>query len=151
MAVRVGHAGPAKETPGAQEIGTHVFEYALIPHAGDWRNALAQARAFAAPMRAVATDTHAGTLPPTASFVQASPREFVISALKQAEDGAGLIVRGYNIGNETIDARIVVWRKFARAARVNLNEEEIAPLELRAGREVALRVRAKEIVTVRFE
>ncbi|MBI5301194.1 MAG: hypothetical protein HY868_03585 [Chloroflexi bacterium] len=150
LSTRAGHAGPAMETPGAQEIGVHQFEYAMIPAEGDWRNTFVEARAFAAPMRAVATSTHPGTLAPTASFIEATPREFVISAIKQAEDRAGLIVRGYNIEEKPVDVRLRLLREFARAARVNLNEEEIAPVDLREGREVALSVRAKEIVTLKF-
>ncbi len=151
LSTRNGHAGPALETPGAQEIGAHVFEYALIPHSGDWRNAFAGAHAFAAPLRAVATDAHAGALPLSASFVHATPREFVISAIKPAETGNGMVVRGYNIGADTIEVTLRVGRNFARAARANLNEEEIAPIELRDGHEVTLQVRGKEIVTVRME
>jgi mannosylglycerate hydrolase len=151
LSTRQGHAGPAKETPGAQEIGAHVFEYALIPHAGNWQNAFADAFAFTAPMRAIATDIHPGTLPPKNDLVQASPREFVIRAIKLSEEGNGLVVRGYNIGDESIEARIILWRTFQRAARVNLNEEEIAPIDLRDGREVRLPVRGKEIVTLKFE
>ena len=49
------------------------------------------------------------------------------------------------------DARVVVWRKFARALRVDLNEQEIAPIDLINGREARLNVRGKEIVTLRFE
>lgn len=151
LSTRSGHAGPAIETPGAQEIGTHVFEYALIPHASDWRNAIDQALTFAAPMRMVVAKPHAGTLPLSMSFVNASPREFVISAIKKPADGEGLIVRGYNIANETIEANIALWKNFSRAARVNLNEEEIASIDLQNGREVKIQVRAKEIVTIKFE
>ncbi len=146
LSTRSQHAGPALETPGAQEIGAHVFEYALIP--GNWRDAFAEAHAFVAPLRAVVTDVHAGALSPSAGFIEASPREFVISAIKPSERGDGLIVRGYNIGEEAIDARIKVGREFAGAARLNLNEDEIAPIPLKEGREVALRVRGKEIVTI---
>ena len=151
LSTRQGHAGPAKETPGAQEIGAHVFEYALIPHAGNWRNAIAYAFAFTAPMRALATHIHPGSLPSKNSFAQASPREFIISAIKHSEEGNGLVVRGYNIGDEPIEACIILWRTFQRAARVNLNEEEITPVDLRDGRKVRLQVRGKEIVTLRFE
>jgi len=165
LTTRSGDAGPEKETPGAQEIGAHVFEYALIPHAGNWRNAIDEAHAFAAPLRAVAVPPRLpgdGTGERLASFIETSPREFIISAIKLAEDGSGLVVRGYNIGDQPIDARIVLsgvevlsevegWRRFARVARANLNEEEIAPIELQDGREVQVRVRAKEIVTVKFE
>jgi len=68
LTMRSGHAGPALETPGAQEIGRHTFEYAVIPHRGDWHNALAQAHAFVAPLRAVASDSHFGPLPSNASL-----------------------------------------------------------------------------------
>ncbi len=151
LSTRQGHAGPAIETPGAQEIGVHRFEYALIPHQGDWRNAFDQAFAFAAPMRAIATDAHPGTLPASASFVRTSPREFVISTIKLSEDHRGLIVRGYNIGDQPIDACIEVWKPFARASRVNLNEEEIAPIEVYDEREIRVNVRGKEIVSILFE
>ncbi len=148
LSTRSQHAGPAIETPGAQEIGAHLFEYALIP--GNWRDAFAEAHAFVAPLRAVATNAHGGALSPSASFIEASPREFVLSAIEPSERGDGLIVRGYNIGAEAIDARIEVGRDFAGAARLNLNADEIAPLELQEGRAIALRVRAKEIVTLEF-
>ncbi len=150
LANRVGHAGPAKETPGAQAIGAHVFEYALIPHAGDWRNAIHEARAFAAPLRAIATDAHRGTLAPTQSLLATSPCEFLVSAIKLAEDGSGLIVRGYNVDAADIEAEIVVAKQYARAMRVNLNEQVIAPIALDDGHTVKLSVRAKEIVTLEF-
>ena len=147
LSTRSGHAGPALETPGAQEIGAHHFKYALIPAGGDWRNTFADAQAFAAPMRAVATSVHAGALAPAASFVEATPREFVISAIKPAEDGEGLIVRGYNISDQPIEVKLHFLRKFTRAVRVNLNETEIAPVNLRDAREITLAVGGKEIVT----
>ena len=147
LVTRSGHAGPALETPGAQEIGAHVFEYALIPAAGDWRNTFADAHAFVTPLRAVATSSHGGVLASASSFVEVTPREFVISAIKQAEDGQGLIIRGYNISDQPRDVTLRLHRVFTRAARVNLNEEEIGPLDLRDGREVRLPVNGKEIVT----
>jgi alpha-mannosidase len=147
LVTRSGHAGPALETPGAQEIGVHEFEYALISAAGDWRNTFADAHAFVTPLRAIATSVHSGSLASAASFVDVTPREFVISAIKPAEDGQGLIVRGYNIGDQSLDVMLHFSRKFRRAARVNLNEEEITPLDLRDGCEVRLSVKGKEIVT----
>src|SRR5262249_12903058 len=36
LATRRGHAGPPLHTPEAQGLGTHVFEYALVPHPGTW-------------------------------------------------------------------------------------------------------------------
>ncbi len=152
LATRSGDAGPQMETPGAQEIGAHVFEYAFLPHDNNFQNTLAEVRAFCAPMRAVMPSSQTtGDLPTTMSFIETSPREFVISAIKVADDASGIIVRGYNITENIIAARLRVWKQFARAARVNLNEEEITPIALRDGRQVEFQARAKEIVTIKFQ
>jgi alpha-mannosidase len=51
---RRGGAGPQIATPGAQLIGTHTFDYAIIPHAGDWETGEAHVQAVQhlRPMRA---------------------------------------------------------------------------------------------------
>ncbi|MFQ5813092.1 MAG: alpha-mannosidase [Anaerolineae bacterium] len=147
---RRGHAGPAVETPGAQCLGKQTFEYAIVPHAGSWEACFEQAHAFNAPLRAVPTAVHSGQLPPQLSFVQIEPASLVISAIKQAESGEGLIVRFYNISAEEAKGRLKVHRPFAKATLVNLNEGEIAELKSDE-REVELSVRGKQIATVKFE
>lgn len=151
LTTRSGDAGPRLATPGAQEIGKHVFEYALIPYAGDWQAARRQAHAFAAPMRAVATRQHTGALPRACSFVRVSPDEFIVTAIKPPEHGRGLVVRGYNIGDKPIEVQLALWRGFDQVARVDLDESLLAPLERREGNLVQLGVRPREIVTLRFE
>jgi mannosylglycerate hydrolase len=148
---RRGNAGPAVETPGAQCLGKHTFDYTLVPHAGSWETCLEQAHAFNAPLRAVPTIVHSGQLPAQLSFVQIEPASLVISAIKQAESGEGLIVRFYNIAAEEVKGRLKVYRPFAKAALVNLNEEETEELPSNERGEVELSVRGKQIVTVKFE
>jgi len=163
---RRGHAGPALPTPGAQCLGRHTFEYALLPfypsaelraggaqdrpHDGGWENAYAQAHAFNAPLRAVVAPASDGPLPPSLSFVQADPAEFVLTAVKQAEDGSGLIVRGYNIAGQARQVTLKLHRPFRRARRVNLNEDPQEELAA-GGNAVRFAVRAKQIVTILFE
>ena len=154
---RQGHAGPAIATPGAQMHGRWAFEYSIIPHHGGWRTAghdgsllYRQAHAFNAPMRAVATAIHSGTLPAVTAFVHAEPETFIISAVKAAEDGDGWIVRGTNIGDDTIIVTLKPWARFARAARVNLAEQAQADLSPSADGGVTFPVRGHEIVTVKF-
>ena len=150
LTTRLGHAGPALATPGAQEIGSHTFEYALIAAEGDWRETFAGAQAFGAPLRALTTSAHSGGLPSAASFIAATPPAFVISAIKQSEDGQRLIVRGYNRSEQPISVRLEFLHRFASATRVNLREQDIAPLELRDGREITLTAHGKEIVSIAF-
>jgi alpha-mannosidase len=148
---RRGHAGPAIETPGAQCLGEHTFEYAIVPHSGSWEAGFAQAHAFNTPLRAVATGIHAGKLPPQLSFVQIEPPSLVISAIKQAEHSDGLIVRFYNIADKEVAGRLKLYRPFAKAALANLNEEEIEELKSNERGEIELPVKRKQVVTVKFE
>jgi mannosylglycerate hydrolase len=153
FATRRGHAGPAIATPGAQEPGRHRFEYSIIPHAGDWlaRGAYLEAYAFDAPLRALAVPLHTGDLPARASLVSSEPASFVISAVKTAEDGHGLIVRGYNIESRPTDVRLAPWLRFGVAARVRLDEQGGVPLVVAPDGSVTFPARLHEIVTVKFE
>jgi alpha-mannosidase len=148
---RRGHAGPELETPEAQCLGTHSFDYALIPHTGDWRTSFDEAHAFNAPLRAIVTDLHRGTLPLEGSFVEISPSSLVISAIKSAEDGNGLILRFWNTENFDVSTEVKLLKPFERVAVVNLNEEELEELRSDGTRNVSVPVRGKEIVTLKLQ
>jgi len=147
---RRGHAGPGLPTPGAQCLGRQTFEYALVPHAGSWENVYRQAHAFNAPLRATAVPASDGPLPASLSFLQIIPSDFVITAVKRAEDGDRLIVRGYNITGTAQEVTITLDRPVRRATRANLNED---PQEKLVADDGAVRfvARAKEIVTLQLE
>jgi mannosylglycerate hydrolase len=121
---RKGHAGPGLPTPGAQMQGKWAFDYSLIPFAAkDRLAAIAQAYAFQAPLRATCTGLHAGILPTSGTFLNVEPREFVISAIKQAEDGQGWLVRGYNLSDQARSVTLQTLRPFASVVRLNMAEE----------------------------
>jgi mannosylglycerate hydrolase len=147
---RRGHAGPMLPLPGAQMEGRWEFEYAIIPHAGDWRAAIRLARAFEAPPRAVETGAHAGALPGCGSIVGVTPVEFEISALKLAEDGRGLIVRGWNSTDRPLKVTLRPGRKFRRAERVNLAESKQGTLHPDKNGEVAFEAKPHKILTLLF-
>ena len=132
-------------------IGRHSFEYAIIPHRGGWSNAYPGAYAFNAPLRALSTSIHPGKLPRAMEFVWVEPKQFVIRTVKAAEKGNGWIVRGYNLGSETIIVTVRPWRPFARAARVTLAEKTPDWLVPAPDGGVQCRVQGHEIVTIRFE
>lgn len=148
--VRKGHAGPAFETPGAQMPGKWGFDYAIIPHKGNWLESYAQAFAFQTTLRAVETDLHSGELPNHGSFITTSPDAFVISTVKAAENGKGWLVRGYNISPETIQINLKPFRRFSHAVQVNLAEEEIAPLDMDIDGSIKTLVNGHQIVNVMF-
>jgi mannosylglycerate hydrolase len=150
FATRNGHAGPFMATPGAQTPGKWRFEYSLIPHTSDWQNAFAQAYAFEVPLRAVGVSLHEGKLPPSGAFVSVDHPSFVVSTVKQAEDGRGWIVRGYNLSDEQILVNLKPWKPFKKGERVNLAEEKLAALRAAKDGSIIFSARGHEIVTLLF-
>jgi mannosylglycerate hydrolase len=157
---RRGKAGPSLETPAAQMIGTWAFDYSICPHAGQSNSQLRElAYAFETPLRAVCTSSHEGSLPAQGSFLTAhsvsdaggGEAGFVVSAVKQADDGDGWLVRGYNAGPEPLTVTLTPIRRFNSATRVNLAEQKLAGVEMdRASGSVSLEVGGAEVVTVLF-
>ncbi len=160
FSARKGHAGPFLETPKAQMIGEWEFDYSIIVgqisnlpprHAEQIGNLFyQQAWNFDSPLRATATGIHAGTLPASGSFVGVDNPSFVVSAVKEAEDGRGWIVRGYNIGDKEISVTLTPWRRFKKAERVNMAEETIGKLKVEKSGGVTVKARGHEVVTVMF-
>jgi mannosylglycerate hydrolase len=122
----------------------------VIPHAGDWRSAAREARAFEAPMRALETDAHKGVLARNGSMVEAKPQEFEISAVKPSEDGRGVLVRGWNSTDQPLRVVLRPGKIFPRAERVNLAEKRIGSLRIGRKGEAAFTAKPHEIVSVIF-
>jgi len=104
-----GRLGPAAGadyyTPAGQCVGRHHFELALMPHEGDWLEGGCPeaAAAFSRPVCAIASLPHPGTLPVSGSAitVDAIP---IVSCLKRAEQGDGVIFRGWNLTLSAVEA-----------------------------------------------
>jgi alpha-mannosidase len=133
---RFHHAGPALETPGAQCIGTHTLEYAislredsddaaLVRAAHDYRFGLAVGPAGIELSDALGLDGDG----------------FCVSALKQAEDGDGLIARVYN---PSAERAAVVVRGPARVERCRLDETPVGSARSRVP------LRPYEVATLRL-
>jgi mannosylglycerate hydrolase len=150
MPVRQGHAGPAFETPGGQVPGKWGFDYAIIPHKGDWRESYLHAYAFQTTLCAIETGIHTGDIHSQGTFISSSSGAFIISAVKANENGKGWLVRGYNISSDTIQLGLKPLRRFSHAALVNLAEEEISPLPIADEVSVAISATGHKIISVMF-
>jgi mannosylglycerate hydrolase len=156
MPVRPRHAGPGISLPGAQCPGVYTFQYALVPHGGNqeghgWLSTFPQAYAFNAPMRAVVADPHNGPLPAALSFAEMNPASVVLSAIKLAEEGDGLIVRAWNVAPVPVEARVRLNLPFSRAFLTDLNERSSEGLNPDANNVVRLSLRPRQVKTIRFE
>jgi len=136
-------------TPGAQCPGPNFAEYAIIPHEGPLAGSGADvaARAFNVTLRAVQTGIHDGDLPTSASWLDLSPAELVLSTVRWAEDRDAFIVRFYNPYAAPVEATLQVGLPVTNAWRCNLNEEREAELGA-IGDGLKLTVGGREIVTL---
>ena len=151
LPVRKGHAGPPfLATPLAQMQGAYRFDYSIIPHSGDWHNAYRQAYEYNAPLRAEIGLPHPGTFPPSNSFIRVEPAAFIVTAIKTADDGNGMVVRGYNITSEAIDVILKPGFPFKSAYRTRLDETAGLDIDLTPEGSARFQAGAHEIITIRF-
>lgn len=97
------------------EIGHHAMSFSLEPVAADLSTADAtrRAQAFAAPLLPVATGVHAGRLSPTTALLELQGRDVVLSGIKFAESGPGLIVRVYETAGAAAKAAVAFDTRLA--------------------------------------
>ncbi|MCS7068372.1 MAG: glycoside hydrolase family 38 C-terminal domain-containing protein [Meiothermus sp.] len=143
--------GPLWPDPLA-DVGEHAFTYALWPHPGDWRQGtVAEAEDLVAPLRPLALPVQAGGQPPVRPFLRLSPSSLRVAALKQAEEGAGYILRLYEAhggrGVVELDLNALGVR---RVSRVNLLEEAGEPLPLQNGH-LKLAYAPYQVISLRLE
>jgi alpha-mannosidase len=146
---RRGGAGPEVETPGAQMLGQWTFDYAIIPHEGGWEQGYRQAHWFRVPMRARWSQGGTGTLPAEASLLDVRGDGLVVTTVKAAEDGDGVVVRLYNTLDVETSGAVGLNDPYDEAWFVSMNEE---PLRHAAGpgEPARLDLRRNEIVTLKF-
>ena len=173
LSTRRGPAGPVLPTPGAQCLRRYRFEYAVLPHRGDWRQVYRLAYDYVAPLLVTRGDAHeglnlhemnitgddpalvtprpwprGGPNPDRLSFVQIEPHTLVVSAVRRAANGSGLVVRFYNITPEPVLGTVTSWRPLEGAYRLNLNEERRQSLSLAGDRVVSVPVAPAQVVTL---
>jgi alpha-mannosidase len=92
------------------DLGRQTFRIRLVPHAGDWRDAdvVRLAAELNQPPFALIETYHDGSLPQRKSFADDGGRDVVVTAIKRAEDGNGVVVRALETAGRDGDARIEI-------------------------------------------
>ena len=147
---RQGQAGPPLPTLGAQEQAVYLFNYAIIPHGTDFGSAVKLAQSYQTDFEAFVAAAHPGRLEETAQMVRVTPSEFMITALKEAENEAGWIVRGVNLSDQSIDLKVKPNLPYKSVELVSLDETHLADLSTNQAGEVELPVSPHKIVTLFF-
>ena len=132
---------PQMPDPDA-DVGQHEFAYAVMPHAGGWREAgvVAEAARFESPIRwAPAAEGR--------SFFAVDDPNLVLDTVKRAEDSDALVLRLYECHGARGTARLRVGVPFTAARLCNLLEDPGAELPVSDG-EIELAYRPHEIISV---
>ncbi len=102
------------------------------------------------PLLAVTTTQHPGTLPAQHSFFSTKEDNVVITAVKQAADGSGTIVRFYEWAGKKGDIHLTLPQAATAAWQTNLMEQPEGSLAVaNGGSEVTVPTGAYEIKTVK--
>ena len=131
--------------------GVHRFSYALLPHAGDLREAgvVAEAEAFNLPLTAMpAAPAQAGGRPSSASIVRVDRPNVTVEAVKKADVEDALVVRVTEAWGTRGPVQISTGSD-TTAVRVDLLERQIAESVPCVDGTIALDLRPFEIVTVK--
>jgi alpha-mannosidase len=130
----------------------HHFEYALYPHAGDWKQALSERHGyeFNYRLKALQVAPHDGSLPAEHSFVSVDAQHVVLTAVKKTDSDA-LIIRFYEWAGEAGNVTLTVPSGATGATLVNLMEKPEGSAIAVSGDKVVVPVTPFEIQTVRVD
>ncbi|OXS53876.1 hypothetical protein B1A99_28685 [Cohnella sp. CIP 111063] len=93
--IRLSLLRSARDLDSVQDEGRHTFTYSVYSHSGDWRSANTpqQAHSLNAPLLALPTTAHSGSLGKSFSFASVDKPNVLITAIKKKEDSNDFIVR----------------------------------------------------------
>lgn len=114
-------AGPGLSTPGAQCLGSSGARLSVFPVTGGAGDVSRSAAAADLGLRAVPAGPEP-LLQPGASLLTVEGDGVVLSALKPAEDGSGVILRLLNVTGEAQPATVTARWPWSRVLEVRLDE-----------------------------
>ena len=134
-----------KDPDPEADMGRHEFAYALVPHAGGWREAgiVAEGLRFNVPVRWASSRAAPGSL------ASVDDPNLVLDTIKRAEDSGDLVLRLYEAHGGRGNARVRLGVPVAEARRANALEDDGDPLEIADGA-IVVPYRPHEVVTVKI-
>jgi len=137
-------------TPDAQCLGRNEFEYSIVPHEGEWKDAKVwqMAHGFNASFEIAESSLHPGSLPKETSVVSLEPDELIITAIKKAESDDALVIRLYNISDKPVTGKLALCSPIEKAMVTNLLEEPLE--EIPVVEDLVFPVKGHQIVTLKL-
>lgn len=149
-----GKSGWHNETPDAQCLGTHSFRYAVLPHGAQELDSLSsineQSEYFHLSLLPVCRKNPA-ELRMQNSMVSVSSHQLVLSALKVAEDGEGIVLRVNNPAASDTEGIVHFEKNIRSAWKARLDEQRGERLPVDEKNEIRVRLEGYGIATLRIE
>ena len=134
------------------QVGPHAYRFALQTHRGALvpHEAVRLGWAHNSPLLVRRGQTSTGDLPDQQSFLDVSASNVVVTILKKAEDGRGLLLRCYETDGRDTRVTIRGPKGLVGAASTDILEEDQKPIPLNADGSISMQVGKYAIETVRL-
>ncbi len=142
---------------GESDQGLHQFTYSLLPHAGGWRQAQVDRRAYELNIPALAAEIAQGEahpqpgIPARQALLEADSRSLIVETLKQAETEEGLVLRTFDSHGCHARVPLIFALDLDGAAETDLLEEKPQAVELANRHSFVARYTPYEIKTHRLD
>ncbi len=147
---------PKWPDPHADE-GHHEFTYSLYAHGGTWADAQTIRRGYELNYKLLpmSASRHQGHFAAEHSFIEVEPDNLVLTAVKESQEGDGLILRFYEWAGKEVDARLTLPAGAQSAEETDLMEHPLgtSAIDAAALRDGVVTVHTKpyEIKTVKVK
>jgi alpha-mannosidase len=144
---------PGMSSESGFQLGQErTMRYALVPHAGDWREAgiFRDGLEFNHPLLCRKVLPHAGKLPARWSLLEVSSPNVVVSALKSGREGTAILRVYEAAGRPATGVKIAFHARFAEAVMTNLLEDREGEPRVE-NHAISLDLRPYQIRTIRLK
>ena len=133
------------------DIGISTFVYSFYPHKGTWQTGGTVNSALELNFSLIGTEIKAqnGSAESGTSFVSVSHDDFVIDAVKTAENGEGIILRGYESCSFRGERTITLGIPFTSVTECNLMEKDEQEIPVN-GNSFTIKIKPFEVRTFRI-
>ncbi|HZG55993.1 glycoside hydrolase family 38 C-terminal domain-containing protein [Paenibacillus sp.] len=130
--IRLSLLRSARDLDVVQDEGLHTFTYSLYSHSGDWKSANTPQQAYSlnAPLLAMQTSPHSGTLGKSYSFVSVNQPNVLITAVKKKENSNDVIIRlaeTQGAASTNVDVTFNGSLSVSNVAETNFLEDDKSP------------------------
>ena len=139
------------------DIGTHEFTYSLLPHAGNWRQALVDRYAYEMNIPAKVVEINQSnissktTIPDVNTLLNIDSTSLIVETLKQAEDGKGVVLRTFDSHGCHKNVLFRTALNLKKVCETDLLEENLRATSLQNSNSFAIGYSPYEIKTYRIE